>query len=92
VHNAIIEETQMSEEQFFDKVRRVSKELDEGTYTPKEIAYDLAEKLFMLEENHILMLKASNMLRQQADRIAELEAKHKAEFDYAESLLTRGIK
>jgi hypothetical protein len=33
------------------------------------------------------MREVADMLRQQADQIAELEAKHKQEFDYAEKLL-----
>ena len=33
------------------------------------------------------MREVADMLRQQADRIKELETKHKQEFDYAEKLL-----
>jgi len=52
-------------------------------------AYELADKLesFWLTKNDDLLIKTVTMLRQQADRIAELEQKHKEEFDYAEKLL-----
>jgi hypothetical protein len=33
------------------------------------------------------LIQGSFLLRQQADRIKELETKHKQEFDYAEKLL-----
>jgi hypothetical protein len=55
-------------------------------------AYELADEL----ENYVWMNPNNNrdyckevkdMLRQQADRIAELERKHKEEFDYVEKLL-----
>jgi hypothetical protein len=77
-------------------------------------AYELADKLDWVCENHLVAIgdadfkATANMLRHQADyiaqlekgldsvtefskaqveRIAELERKHKAEFDYAEKLL-----
>jgi hypothetical protein len=56
-------------------------------------AYELADKLDWVCENHLVAIGdadfkvTANMLRQQADRIKELEAKHKQEFDYAEKLL-----
>ena len=49
-------------------------------------AYELADKVD-LEPYGIYGEQASNMLRQQADRIAELERKLKEEFDYVEKLL-----
>ena len=52
-------------------------------------AYELADELenkINLSEN-LFVFDAANMLRYQADRIAELERKHKEEFDYAEKLL-----
>jgi hypothetical protein len=48
-------------------------------------AYEMADEL--LRDNTQLTVKAAYMLRQQADRIAELERKLKEEFDYAEKLL-----
>ena len=52
-------------------------------------AYELADKLesFWLTKNDDLLIKTVTMLRQQADRIAELEKRLKEEFDYAEKLL-----
>ncbi len=54
-------------------------------------AYELADKLesFWLTKNDDLLIKTVTMLRQQADRIAELEIKHKEEFDYAEKMLKK---
>ena len=55
-------------------------------------AYELADEL----ENYVWMNPNNNrdyckevkdMLRKQADRIAELERKHQEEFNYAEKLL-----
>jgi uncharacterized protein YciW len=77
----IIEETQMDEKQFFDKVRQVSKDIDRGTYTKESIYTEYIAKLEKGLESSIAMNKA------QADRIAELEARLKQEFDYAEKLL-----
>ena len=48
-------------------------------------AYELADEL--LRDNTQLTVKAAYMLRQQADRIKELETKYKQEFDYVEYLL-----
>jgi len=53
-------------------------------------AYELADAIdITLGKNVDVLniLKASVVLREQADRIKELEAKHKQEFDYAEKLL-----
>jgi hypothetical protein len=70
-------------------------------------AYELADKLDWVCENHLVAIgdadfkATANMLRHQADYIAQLEkglksvtefskaleAKHKQEFDYAEKLL-----
>lgn len=52
-------------------------------------AYELADRLeneLNLSEN-LFVFDAANMLRQQADRIKELETKYKQEFDYVEYLL-----
>jgi hypothetical protein len=49
-------------------------------------AYDLADRLEQFYSGtHIT--KAVETLRQQADRIKELETKYKQEFDYVEYLL-----
>lgn len=55
-------------------------------------AYELAddlEKLYWLEgDGSVCPFQAqATMLRQQADRIKELETKYQQEFDYAEKLL-----
>lgn len=55
-------------------------------------AYELAEELDLVDglERHANILTCSaNVLRKQADRIAELERKFKEEFDYAEKLLKK---
>jgi hypothetical protein len=49
-------------------------------------AYELADLIGLCGDGGYNQ-DAANMLRQQADRIKELEAKHKQEFDYAERLL-----
>ena len=49
-------------------------------------AYELADLIGLCGDGGYNQ-DAANMLRQQADRIKELEAKHKQEFDYAEKLL-----
>jgi hypothetical protein len=58
-------------------------------------AYELADQVEMWGEDLLALnmkggipvIEGAKMLRQQADRIAELERKHKEEFDYAEKLL-----
>ena len=55
-------------------------------------AYELAEELqgfgYLENDLHFCPFQAQvDMLIQQADRIKELERKHKEEFDYAEKLL-----
>jgi hypothetical protein len=52
-------------------------------------AYELADKLneWYNFSHENMCNEAAQMLRQQADRLAELERKHKEEFDYAEKLL-----
>ena len=54
-------------------------------------AYELADELEICREYELseYVHKTATMLRQQADRIAELERKHKEEFDYAERLLKK---
>ena len=52
-------------------------------------AYELADRLeneLNLSEN-LFVFDAANMLRQQADRIKELETKYEQEFKYGENLL-----
>ena len=49
-------------------------------------AYELADLIGMCGDGGYNQ-DAANMLRQLADRIAELERKLKEEFDYAEKLL-----
>ena len=54
-------------------------------------AHELADKLQMDKARALLyvdtVVEAANMLRLQAERIKELEAKYKQEFEYAENLL-----
>ena len=58
-------------------------------------AYELADQVEMWGKDLLALnmkggipvIQGAKMLRQQADRIKELEAKHKQEFDYAEKLL-----
>ena len=54
-------------------------------------AHELADKLQMDKARALLyvdtVVEAANMLRLQAKRIKELEAKYKQEFEYAENLL-----
>jgi hypothetical protein len=92
----IIEETQMDEKQFFDKVRQVAKAIDQGEYKVcsleeaeafaekrKASAYDLADELenkINLSEN-LFVFNAADMLRQQADRINVLEANYKIQLN-----------
>lgn len=74
----------MDEKQFFDKARKVAKDIDQGTYMKMENPYELADELLAGGE---WSMRAQAMIRYQADRIAELERKLKEEFDYAEKLL-----
>ena len=55
----------------------IAKELDREGKFPGHVCYGTSP----------LLVRAANMLRKQADRIKELEEKHKQEFDYAEKLL-----
>jgi hypothetical protein len=48
-------------------------------------AYELANRV----EDDFYLNEAAKMLRQQADRIKELETKYKQEFDYVEKLLKK---
>ena len=58
-------------------------------------AYELADQVEMWGKDLLALnmkggipvVQGAKMLRQQADRIKELETKHKQEFDYAEKLL-----
>jgi hypothetical protein len=52
-------------------------------------AYELAEVMTVHDGSQVWEhgLEIANMLRQQADRIKELEAKYQQEFEYAEKLL-----
>jgi hypothetical protein len=55
----------------------IAKDLDREGKFPGHVCYGTSP----------LLVRAANMLRKQADRIKELEEKHKQEFDYAEKLL-----
>jgi hypothetical protein len=53
-------------------------------------AYELANYLEIIKKGHTtenVCSQAATMLRNQANRIAELERKHQEEFNYAEKLL-----
>jgi hypothetical protein len=52
-------------------------------------AYEMADLMIQFDSGRIWehAEEIANMLRQQADRIKELEAKHKQEFEYVENLL-----
>ena len=51
-------------------------------------AYEMADLMIQFDSGRIWehAEEIANMLRQQADRITELERKHKEEFDYVEKL------
>jgi uncharacterized protein YciW len=73
-------DSEMSEE-FFNKARKIARDIDRGTYTKESIYTEYIAQLEKGLESSIAMNRA------QADRIAELEARLKQEFDYAEKLL-----
>jgi type II secretory pathway component GspD/PulD (secretin) len=52
-------------------------------------AYEMADLMILFDSGRIWehAEEIANMLRQQADRIKELELKYKQEFEYAENLL-----
>jgi hypothetical protein len=52
-------------------------------------AYEMADLMIQFDSGRIWehAEEIANMLRQQADRIKELEAKYQQEFEYAEKLL-----
>lgn len=52
-------------------------------------AYELAEVMTVHDGSQVWEhgLEIANMLRKQADRIKELEAKYQQEFEYVENLL-----
>jgi hypothetical protein len=52
-------------------------------------AYEMADLMIQFDSGRIWehAEEIANMLRQQADRIKELEAKYQQEFDYSEKLL-----
>jgi hypothetical protein len=52
-------------------------------------AYEMADLMIQFDSGRIWehAEEIANMLRQQADRIKELELKYKQEFEYAENLL-----
>ena len=52
-------------------------------------AYEMADLMIQFDSGRIWehAEEIANMLRQQAERIKELEAKHKQEFEYVENLL-----
>lgn len=52
-------------------------------------AYEMADLMIQFDSGRIWehAEEIANMLRQQADRIKKLEAKHKQEFEYVENLL-----
>ena len=60
----------MDEKEFFDKARKVAKNIDQGTYMKVENPYELADELLAGGE---WSMRAQAMIRYQADRIAELE-------------------
>lgn len=78
----------MDEKQFFDKARKVAKNIDQGAYMGN--AYELAKELkedTCIQIGSLKPKELAEVLIQMADRIAELERKLKEEFDYVERLL-----
>jgi hypothetical protein len=68
----------MDEKEFFDKARKVAKDIDQGTYMKMENPYELAD---IIADPHRATYPyhqdIANMLRQQADEIGSLRARLK---------------
>ena len=91
----------MSEE-FFDKARKIARDIDRGTYMKETDEYKVCslkeaeefakKRMEQYQADYIKHLEEGlessiAMNKAQADQIAELEARLKQEFDYAEKLL-----